>query len=62
MWHRRIAWKVQYQLQLVPCEFFSMELENAVGIYDKMQVVYKEMTSDIVKNYTSNPLEPIISH
>ena len=39
-----------------------MELENAVGIYDKMQVVYKEMTSDIVKNYTSNPLEPIISH
>ena len=41
---------------------FSMELENAVGIYDKMQVVYKEMTSDIVKNYTSNPLESIISH
>ena len=42
--------------------FFSMELENAVGIYDKMQVVYKEMTSDIVKNYTLNPLEPLISH
>ena len=28
------------------CEFFSVGLENALRICDKMQVVYKKMTRD----------------
>ena len=39
-----VAWKVHHQSHLVLCEFFLVELENAFGICDKMQVVYEEMT------------------
>ena len=58
--HRRIAWKVHHQLHLVPCKFFSVRLDHAVGICDTLKAVYKEMTCDRVKNYTLNPLEPLI--
>ena len=34
----RIAWKVHYQMHLVPCEFFSVGLDNAGGIYDEMKL------------------------
>ena len=44
-----VAWKVHHQSHLVLCEFFLVELENAFGICDKMQVVYKEMTHDGAK-------------
>ena len=41
-----VAWKVHHQSHLVLCEFFLVELENAFGICDRMQVVYEEMTHD----------------
>ena len=34
----RIAWKVHYQMHLVPCEFFSVGLDNAGGISDEMKL------------------------
>ena len=37
-------WKIHHQQHLVPSELFSVGLNNAVRIHDKMQVVYKEMT------------------
>ena len=45
-----VAWKVHHQSHLVLCEFFLVELENAFGICDKMQVAYKEMTHDRAKS------------
>ena len=36
--------------QLVPCESFSVGLENVVRIRDKMQVVHMEMTRGGVKS------------
>lgn len=36
--------------QLVPCESFSVGLENVVRIRDKMQFVYKEMAHDGAKS------------
>ena len=44
-----VAWKVHHQSHLVLCEFFLVELENAFGICNKMQVVYEEMTHDGAK-------------
>ena len=44
-----VTWKVHHQSHLVLCEFFLVELENAFGICNKMQVVYEEMTHDGAK-------------
>ena len=44
------AWKILYQQYKVSCEFFSVELDSAVRIRNKMQVVYKEMTCDGAKS------------
>ena len=38
MQHGRIAWKVHYQMHLVPCKFFSVVLDNASGICDEMKL------------------------
>ena len=35
------------------CEFFSVGLDNALRIRDKMQVVYKKMTRDWAKSYVA---------
>ena len=35
---------------LVPCGFFPVRSDNAVGTRDKMLVVYKKMTRDIFKS------------
>ena len=47
----RIALKIYSQWHLVPCETFSVVLDNTRRIRDKIQIVYKEMTLDGVKSY-----------
>ena len=45
----KIARKIHYQQHLVPHEFVSVGLDDAVRIRDKQQVVYKEMTRNGAK-------------